>query len=171
MRNHWRHTCSRYPIPHSPPHPLSLSPHHSSHTSPCAVCNDCIANTPHIVSSLDPSKWLANFLSQCRGKSPLEIAELLESNEDIEVSHQSLASEATSDVNHASNDNLHFISLVEHEGLLVECDGRKGGPVVHGRIGEEGLLKAAVRVVEEYMARDPGDIRFNMTALAASDVA
>ena len=125
-----------------------------------------LANCPSIVASLDPSKWLSTFLTSARGQPPDAIAALLEADDAIEEGHQALASEARSDVHHSSNDNLHFVALVEHEGLLVELDGRKGGPVVHGEVGEQGLLRAAVKVVEEFMGRDPGDIRFNMTALA-----
>ena len=124
-----------------------------------------VANSP-AASTLDSTRWLSTFLQQAKGRSPADIAALLEANDSIEESHQALASEAVSDVHHASNDNLHFIALVQHEGLLVELDGRRGGPIVHGEVGEVGLLRAALKVVEEYMARDPGDIRFNMTALS-----
>ena len=128
-----------------------------------------LANAPSVVSCLDTARWLSKFLAQARGQSPEAVGALLEADDDIEESHQALATEATSDVSHASNDNLHFVALVQHRGLLVELDGRRGGPVVHGRVGDEGLLRAALRVVQEYMSREPGEIRFNMTALSAGD--
>ena len=124
-----------------------------------------LANSP-AAASLDSARWLSSFLAQARGRSPDAIAALLEANDSIEETHQALATEAVSDVHHASNDNLHFIALVQHEGLLVELDGRRGGPIVHGEVGEQGLLRAALKVVEEYMKRDPGDVRFNMIALS-----
>lgn len=118
-----------------------------------------LSNTPSATAQLDQSKWLHTFLTSALPLTADERAALLEQNDDIEAAHQSLASEATSDVSHASNDNLHFVVLVEHSGLLVELDGRRGGPVVHGPVGEQGLLRAAVRVVQQYMEREPGDIR------------
>ena len=127
-----------------------------------------LANCPSITSTLDPHKWLSTFLTSARPLQPDAIAALLEQDDAIEEGHQALASEARSDVHHASNDNLHFVALVEWGGLLVELDGRKGGPVVHGEVGEQGLLRAAIKVVQEFMSRDPGDIRFNITALAQS---
>ena len=118
-----------------------------------------LANTPSATAQLDQSAWLHSFLASALPLSAEQRAALLEQNDDIEAAHQSLATEATSDVHHASNDNLHFIALVEHSGLLVELDGRRGGPIVHGPVGEHGLLQAAVRVVKQYMEREPGEIR------------
>jgi len=128
-----------------------------------------VSNTPSATAQLDQSKWLHTFLTSAQPLAADARATLLEQNDDIEAAHQSLATEATSDVNHSSNDNLHFIALVEHNGLLVELDGRRGGPVVHGPVGEQGLLRAAVRVVQQYTEREPGEIRFNMTALTEAD--
>ena len=118
-----------------------------------------VSNTAAATAQLDHDKWLHSFLTSALPLAPDQRAALLEQNDDIEAAHQSLATEATSDVNHASNDNLHFIALVAHNGLLVELDGRRGGPVVHGPVGERGLLRAAVRVVQQYMEREPGEIR------------
>jgi len=116
--------------------------------------------------SWSEEKFIGRFYRDCQGKTPEERAAVLENADEIEEEHQSLATEASSDINHPSNDNLHFIALIHHQGLLVELDGRKGGPIIHGTTTAETLLKDAVKVVSEFMGRDADDIRFNMTALA-----
>jgi len=112
---------------------------------------------------LAPDKFFSKFISQTRGLDMMERAVALEANTDIEVEHQSLASEAKSNVHHAVNDNLHFNAFVEVDGDLYELDGRKNRPINHGRC--TNLLMDACAVVRQFMARDPNEIRFNLVAL------
>ena len=53
--------------------------------------------------------------------------------------------------------------FVERGGRLWELDGRQPGPVDHGPTAD--LLADAIRVMREYMARDPAEVRFTMLAL------
>jgi ubiquitin carboxyl-terminal hydrolase L3 len=55
---------------------------------------------------------------------------------------------AASDVNHEVNANLHFIAFVNVDGKLVELDGTKDGPVVHGVTTAATLLQDSVVVVK-----------------------
>lgn len=48
-------------------------------------------------------------------------------------------------------------------------DGRQPSPVNHGSSSPETLLEDAARVCKDYMARNPGEVRFTMVALAASE--
>lgn len=116
---------------------------------------------------LDSSKFFSKFLQDSKGMDLDQRAQLLEANSDIEVSHQSLASEATSEVNHAVNANLHFNAFVQVDGCLYELDGRKERAINHGPC--TNLLFDAVAVVKKFMARDPKEIRFNLVALGKAD--
>jgi ubiquitin carboxyl-terminal hydrolase L3 len=60
----------------------------------------------------------------------------------------------------------HFIALVHVSGTLYELDGRKAGPVRHGPTTPETLLQDACKVVQQFMERDPGEMRFTILALA-----
>jgi len=55
---------------------------------------------------------------------------------------------------------------VNVDGALYELDGRKKRPINHGPSSASSLLQDAVEVVKQFMARDPGELRFTMTALA-----
>lgn len=124
-----------------------------------------ILNDAQLVQSLDANSFLANFHRDGQTKTPEERAALLERDESLEVSHQAIANEATSDVQHTVNDNLHFIALINHRGSLIELDGRKASPICHGNTSGETLLSDAAKVCQQFMDRDPGDIRFTMLAL------
>jgi len=114
---------------------------------------------------LDNNKFFAKFLESTLKSNPDDRAKMLEENDDIEVEHQAVATEAKSDVSHEVNANLHFNAFVCVDGHLYELDGRKASPINHGKSSPATLLKDAVKVVQGFMARDPKDIRFNMVAL------
>ena len=68
--------------------------------------------------------------------------------------------------------NSHFISFVQIDGQLYELDGRtwddKGTafPVCHGPTTDETFVSDAAKVIrEDFMARDPENMNFNVTAL------
>mgnify|MGYP002005635968 CR=1 FL=1 len=70
----------------------------------------------------------------------------------------------------------HFIAFVHLAGRLYELDGRTfdeqgvAFPVCHGPTTGESFLKDAAKVIrEEFMARDPTSINFNITALCKAD--
>jgi ubiquitin carboxyl-terminal hydrolase L3 len=66
-----------------------------------------------------------------------------------------------------ANATQHFASLCsEVDGCLYELDGRKPGPVNHGATSPDTLLQDAVKVVSQFMARDPTELRFTIVALA-----
>lgn len=124
-----------------------------------------VMNDNQLVNALEENSFFKKFYHDSQNKTPDQRAELLEESDALESSHQSIASEATSDVNHAANDNLHFIALVHHNGSLFELDGRKKQPVNHGPTTPADLLKDAVKVCQQFIEREPGDIRFTMLAL------
>jgi len=101
--------------------------------------------------------------------TPGQRAQALEEDDDIEEKHQTVASDpdAKSDVNNEFNDNLHFNCFVCVDNVLYELDGRKKRPINHGHSSPSTLLQDAVKVVKQFISRDPKEVRWNLTALAA----
>ncbi|XP_015687835.1 ubiquitin carboxyl-terminal hydrolase isozyme L3 isoform X2 [Protobothrops mucrosquamatus] len=64
--------------------------------------------------------------------------------------------------------DLHFIALVNVDGVLYELDGRKPFPINHGQSNVDTFLEDAVEVCKKFMERDPDELRFNAIALAAA---
>jgi ubiquitin carboxyl-terminal hydrolase L3 len=63
---------------------------------------------------------------------------------------------------------FHFLAFVEHEGNLIELDGRRESPVNHGSIGN-GLLPSAVKVIQRVIDLSGGSVEFNVTALVPAE--
>jgi ubiquitin carboxyl-terminal hydrolase L3 len=59
-----------------------------------------------------------------------------------------------------------FISNVD--GHLYELDGRKDFPINHGESSADNLLEDACAVIQQFMDRSPGELRFTIVALASS---
>lgn len=53
------------------------------------------------------------------------------------------------------------------DGGLYELDGRKAFPINHGSTTADTLLEDACGVIRQYIARDEGELRFTIIALAA----
>ena len=64
--------------------------------------------------------------------------------------------------------NLHFVAFVEHNGGLWELDGRKAGPVYHGKADGNSLLQRVAEVVKKEYIETSDSLDFNMMALAAT---
>jgi ubiquitin carboxyl-terminal hydrolase L3 len=93
----------------------------------------------------------------------------LEGDSTIKTLHDQATSDETNQTSRGSlEDNVitHFVALVHVNGGLYELDGRKDGPVRHGDTTKETLLKDACEVVEDFMKRDPDEMRFTILALA-----
>lgn len=92
--------------------------------------------------------------------------------------------------------NHHFVAFIQKDGSLYElgqyffldqwgviiadqsqiessiflfADGRQSVPVNHGPSSPETFLEDATRVCQEYMARDPDEVRFTIVALASNE--
>jgi len=115
--------------------------------------------------SLDQHKFLYQFYQKGKNKNFIERGQLLEDSDDIEESHQAVAAEGKSDINHEINENLHFICFTHKLGFLWELDGMKTQPICHGPCDKDNVLTNSIRIIKEFMVRDPEDVRFNITAL------
>lgn len=99
-----------------------------------------------------------------------ERVKALEENEDIEETHEIIASAGSSEVSRDEEVNLHFNAFTCVQGHLYELDGRKKQPINHGPCEAEQLLEKAVEVIKkEFVALDPEEIRWNLVALAEAD--
>eukprot|EP00320_Phaeocystis_rex_P006883 CAMPEP_0119060790 /NCGR_PEP_ID=MMETSP1178-20130426/4699_1 /TAXON_ID=33656 /ORGANISM="unid sp, Strain CCMP2000" /LENGTH=236 /DNA_ID=CAMNT_0007041927 /DNA_START=48 /DNA_END=758 /DNA_ORIENTATION=- len=116
---------------------------------------------------------LRGFLDKA---APLSIPErgmaLHNASEMQELSDATAASGETEGAGTDDAQGQHFIAFVPVAGQLYELDGRTfdehgvAFPVCHGPTTSETFVKDAAKVIrEEFMARDPASINFNITAL------
>ena len=116
--------------------------------------------------------WLDRFYSSCpRSLGPTEKASILESDKEIESMHDAATADDANQTGRGELDdavNTHFVALVNIDGGLYELDGRKEAPIHHGSTGQTSFLKDACVVVDTFMQRDPGELRFTIVALAAN---
>ncbi|KAF1776306.1 Pectin lyase fold [Phytophthora cactorum] len=130
-----------------------------------------IGNMRHLVQ-LTPGSYLDKFFNKTKTKSPEEIAQYLE--EDDEVGSQrfdivfigkpdfvTMQLESVDDPI-----NTHFVCFSCVDGNLYELDGRKKRPINHGPSSPDTVLQDACQVIKKFMARDEGEVRFTILALA-----
>jgi hypothetical protein len=111
--------------------------------------------------------YLQKFFQDTAGMSPMDRAKALEASDEVEVAHEAGAQEGQSEV--VMDVATHFIAFTAVDGGLYELDGRKDQPIRHGDSSEETLLADSCRVIKEFMARDEGEMRFTILALAKAD--
>lgn len=113
--------------------------------------------------------YLRRFYAQTIDMSPEERAVFLEGDAEVDEMHVEAAQQGQSEqIAMDERVDTHFVAFVEMDGGLYELDGRKRFPVRHGDSCPETLLRDATNVVKEFMARDPEELRFTMTALVAA---
>jgi len=130
-----------------------------------AVIHALANNTDTI--KLEENKHFSKFLANTLDKDPNEKAVILEEDQAMGAVHEESAQEGQTEA--PSRDervNTHFIAFVCKDGGLYELDGRKSGPVYHGKAGPDTLLEDAIEVVRKFMARDPDNLNFTVMALA-----
>lgn len=101
-------------------------------------------------------------------RTPAARAELLEKSAELDTVQKEFALRGqTAPPAPGENIDLHFLCFVEKGGALYQLDGRTDAPIHHGETTKENLLQDACKVVkEQFMARDPNELRFTIIALA-----
>lgn len=128
-----------------------------------------LLNAPEAIRIFQEGSWLESFAQDTPiPLGPVAKAERLEGDSKIARMHDDATSSeanATSRGNIEDKVTTHFVAFVCIDGFLYELDGRKEGPVLHGPTSQVALLKDACQVVKKFMARDPEEVRFTITAL------
>jgi len=119
-----------------------------------------LANAPYNYAQ---GSALDDFFRKTRGLSPADKAVALE---DFASAHAEAGQAGQTAAPSADEEvNLHFICFTIVDGCLYELDGRKETPINHGCAAEGTCLTSSLRVIKEFIARDPAEIRFNAIAL------
>jgi len=113
---------------------------------------------------LEKDSMLANFIDKTKDLSPPEKCEILEGMDDIADQHQAAAAEGSTDAENPPG-NGHFIAFTHVGGKLLEMDGRKGQPIVHGDTTADTFLNDAAAVCKTFMVRNPDSTDFNLMSL------
>lgn len=116
--------------------------------------------------NLEQQSPLSKFLARTHSSTPHERARALEDDHLLEAAHAESAREGQTEAGSEDDDvDLHFVSFVEHNGRILELDGRKDAPLDQGLISERGLLKSAADILQA-RAEQSGSLNFNLVALA-----
>jgi ubiquitin carboxyl-terminal hydrolase L3 len=87
-----------------------------------------------------------------------------------EASEESASGGQTETPDRDDHVDNHFITFVMHGGRLLELDGTQAGPIDHGSVDPSVFLPLVATIVQEqFMARDPTNLNFNLTALCKFD--
>lgn len=108
--------------------------------------------------------WFDKLVNETATMNADERAVYLEDAQELEDAHEEAASEGQSE--QTMHVTTHFIAFIEKDGCLYEMDGRKTQPINHGSTTKDTLLFDAVKVIKQFMARDPDEMRFTIMALA-----
>ncbi len=131
-----------------------------------------LANIPDSlkVAAISENSWLDKFYNTCpTSMSSIEKAEVLENDDEIATKHDAATQDSQNQTSRGQLEDkveTHFVALVNVNGKVYELDGRKEKPVCHGDTKEETFLKDAASVVQKFMNRDPGEMRFTILAFA-----
>ena len=155
---------------------------HQSSSSSSSTTSSTTVQPPPL---MQPNSWLDIFYKSSTTmmmKDPIQRAELLENDPTIATFHDRATSSTDNQTSRGTVDDdiiTHFIAFVsgtnssstQHQPFLYELDGRKLQPICHGTTATANttlLYDACTIIKEQFMARDPNELRFTIMALVAA---
>lgn len=163
---------------HSDPPPgLFFLQQHDGIGNACGsiACMHAVANAAAAGAfALADGSPLAGFFERTAGMTVAQRGwELRKASDLQELSDDTAAAGETEGAGTDDAQDQHFIAFVPHGGALWELDGRTTDPadgaalpINHGPTTADSFLSDAAKVIrEQFMARDPESIHFNVTAL------
>ncbi|XP_074601988.1 ubiquitin carboxyl-terminal hydrolase isoform X3 [Brevipalpus obovatus] len=116
--------------------------------------------------SFQPDSPMKAFIDKTKDLSPEQKAEVMMDSTELSEAHHECAKDGQTQAPDAdASIDLHFVALVHRNGNLYELDGRKSGPVIHGKTSEESFLEDAAKVCKRFMEKNPVCMRFSAIAL------
>ena len=111
--------------------------------------------------------YLQKFIEETQGLTKEERGNHFKKDKELEKAHHSAVIEGKTAI--PSKVTTHFITFVEVDGSLYELDGTKEGPVNHGPCKPFELLKKSTAAIQQFIERDPGELRFTIMALGSAN--
>eukprot|EP00916_Digyalum_oweni_P008141 GHVL01013640.1.p1 GENE.GHVL01013640.1~~GHVL01013640.1.p1 ORF type:complete len:223 (+),score=56.61 GHVL01013640.1:79-747(+) len=107
---------------------------------------------------------LDKFFEEVKSLTAEERGKKMSENTEIKEAHNLAQSEGQSDRD--DDTCVHFATVVEVDGHVYELDGRKEGPIDHGKRDKKSFLDDAVKVVKSFIDREPEEFRFTVMAIS-----
>lgn len=122
---------------------------------------------------LAPESHLSRLLASCKPLKPLDRAQILENDDELESAYASVALQGDSKApeNPEEDADFHYVCFVKShkDGHLYELDGDRKGPVDRGPLAsdEDVLAECGLSVIREFIQReDAGETGFSLLVLA-----
>ncbi len=120
-----------------------------------------------------PESHLSRLLERCRPLKPLDRAQMLEDDVELESAYRMVALQGDSEVPENPEDEVdfHYVCFVRShkDGHLYEMDGDRKGPVDRRSLesDEDVLAEQSLNVVQEFIQRENGgNANFSLLVLA-----
>ncbi|CAH9086569.1 unnamed protein product [Cuscuta europaea] len=112
--------------------------------------------------------FLDRFFKSTANMDPLERAKFLESDVEMEDAHSVAAT--AGDTEASDNVDTHFICFAIADEQLYELDGRRSGPISHGKSSPDTLLQDSAKVIQKMIEKNPESNNFNVIALSKKEL-
>ena len=122
-----------------------------------------IANNADVIQLRDGS--LKKFIESHKNSSAEEVGTALAGDKTMSEMHSSFAQEGQTNSVSADNVDHHFVCFTSVGEHLYEFDGCKTAPTDHGKIGENGFLSTAAKVIKATYLTNPDVMDFAMMSL------
>jgi ubiquitin carboxyl-terminal hydrolase L3 len=113
-----------------------------------------------------PDTYLDGFFKEVKKTTcPVETGKIFSQSTEIRTAHTAAVQQGQTRVE-AERWDYHFVAFFEKDGNLYELDGTLEFPINHGECTREEILFKSCQIVQEYMARDPNELKFTLMPLA-----